>query len=243
MTTSAFFARVTITIATLVAAACATSPVTSDRRDAIQQKSVGVVSLLGDDLHGVYAGFTRLTDEGFSAQVPEWQLDRVGAERFVEQLKSKGYSAKTIRASEATTSYYRPNSFIEGEQLLDVDRLAALASREQVDTLVVIKQTFPNRADGNEQSFKGAYGLFYHNILGIKKSAIYTLIAIEVVDVAQRKVIAKHRAASWTAWSEDVPSWHPSFTEYSPSDQQIARQMIQTQLLDRINTAASELKF
>lgn len=204
------------------------------------REAVGVVSLLGTRLETIHVGDS--STERSTTDVAEWQIDRLVATGLVKLLQAQGSPARPVLSTEPIERFYLEPSLSEGTGELDFDALIALGKKARVATLVVVHRIARNARDPHQRSFEGSYGLYYRSLFGIRRSTVYTLVGIEVIDVSQSRIVAHHQAPAWDGWDDELPAWAASFGDLTPQAQATVRRHVEKRLLERVQAAATELK-
>jgi hypothetical protein len=71
---------------------------------------------------------------------------------------------------------------------------------------------------------------------------VYTLVGLQVIDIAGARVLDFQRVNAWNSWDDQLPAWTPTFADLSPEAQLSVRRQLETQLLERVQAAAAVLK-
>ncbi|MGH8515951.1 MAG: hypothetical protein ACREUE_00685 [Panacagrimonas sp.] len=203
---------------------------------------IGVVSVLGAELDAVRVSPPTDPVEHYKAQVDAWRVDRLTAGVMVEQLRVRGHATTQLHISLPLDRIYRPSEYTADSGLLNVEALAAVARDARVSTLIVIRRVAPDKQGPHQQFFQGAYGLYHRELFGIRRSSVYALIGVDVVDANHATVVAKHRVAAWGGWSDQLPAWSPRFADLSLEDRAALRNRIQSHLVGQVKAIASEIQ-
>lgn len=156
--------------------------------DLTQTRRIGVVSLLGDEFHGLRIGTTVFQNARYSVKVPEWQVDAYATDKAIELLRQ--------RSRFEATALDRRDLVIERLRVDGPQQLLAIAARQGVDRLLVIR---PGTATSQERVlFTPGYGMMERSLLNLMRRCVYAAYRIDVLDVKTGQEIA------WE-WGGDFP--------------------------------------
>lgn len=203
--------------------------------DAAKISRVGVISLLGNNFHGVSIGTTIFNNEYFEGNVPEWEIDRFAESRILELLGSN--PRLTVARFE-----YKPtleDGLISKE---GAKKFFAEAKKQAFDTLVVVD---PSGYD-NAPHLKPGYGLFDRSFLGAEVSrCTYSLFIVEVLDVQSEKRTGWQWSFDpWTGHpcqGETSVAWKGSFDQYTSQERDEFRRLVEKETSDGVRIALVKL--
>lgn len=206
-----------------VLSACESSnsrrPVSPEELD--RPMRVGVISTLGDTVHGAYIGFTIFNNEFFSANVPEWEVDAFTTNTVLKLLeKRSGFEYSAIKRDALSSKPY--SSELERE-------LLAAAKQQAFDRVMVV---YGERWDQLPQ-LTPAYGIFVRNALGLTQGCIYAIFRIRILDVATGKQVDQGLGGDGAVCHSERPPKIPfknQFSHYSPEEKQAMRTALESTL-------------
>lgn len=192
---------------------------------------VGVVSMLGDTFYGISKGTTVFNNDGFTASVPDWNVDKQSAATALNLLRSN--------ARFESAALDRTGLSVAQLQADDAKALWQAAQAQQFGRLVVI---LPGVSD-NFRLFHPGYGLYERSLLGYSKRCIYAGYVVNVYDVATRKVIGWEwggESPCQLGSDNDLP-FKARFEDYSPHEQQVMRKRLEARMATTLNGALGQL--
>jgi hypothetical protein len=173
--------RWTVVAAALALGACAAmdlkQSLTEQERSAMHK--VGVVSLLGDKVNGVFVGTTPLNNQHFAAPVAHWNIDAFVVAQIVQLLGQPG-------AHFAVGEIAHPGLDADA---LRADRARLLWETAQSQGFDTVVSVWPTVSE-NFPFFKPGYGLYDNTLLGHSHRCLYASYTVEIYDVASRRRLA-----------------------------------------------------
>lgn len=225
--------RVPLIAAILSLCACAAMDLKQalSAADVARFHKVGVVSLLGDSVNGVYIGTTPLDSRRFTGAVPEWQIDRFVADQALGIIAAGGRVAAG-RIDPAGTD-------LAGLRADRARRLWELARAQGFDTVVSV---WPSVSE-NFPFFKPGYGLYDNSLLGQSRRCLFASYTVEVYDVASRRRIAWEwgGAAPCRMGADGGLVFLDGFDKYSDAQKQAMRTGIEARFAETLRYALVKL--
>jgi hypothetical protein len=197
-------------------------------------KNVGVVSLLGDQFHGVYVGFTVFGNTNFEADVADWAIDRYAEELLAAHLREKHSVNATPLAVDAAARrryFESPPSLLKGP---DLDAIYAAAKEQGFDTIAFVL----GGSNGNNRFHKPGYGFYARSALGGTPRCVYTAFIVTINSVETRN--QSDQAAPICAFGERELEWKDKFEDYSAQEQALMRRKVEASLKAELPASASE---
>lgn len=214
---------------------CATTslqhPVAAD--DLAAARQLGVYSAFGETVSGRLVGLTAFGNEGFTAWMPQWGIDRDAAMRAALLLASGGRFKAVPVDHSAVAAAPALNGGAPAPALWEA------AARQHIDTLVVLQ---PDVYD-DFPFFPAGVGLYEHAIPLQASGCVYAAFSVHVYDVATRRPLA------WE-WAGDAPCafgrkaelpFKKSLDAYAPAEQALLRQRITERVDDGLGYALEKL--
>ena len=178
---------------------------------------VGVVSLIGDDLHVVTRGLTVFGNSAFDATLPEWQIDATAQDRVLADL-SRNPAFQSVRLERESLSI-KDLDADEGRALYE------LAQRQGFDTVVVVRPGVSQ----NYAYLPAGVGIFNHTLPGMSPHPVaYAGFVVSVVSVGERK----QKAWEWGGvmpfemGKENIVPMHERLDQFSPDDKTRLRERV-----------------
>lgn len=192
---------------------------------------VGVVSLMGDDFHGVTLGLTIFGNSSFLGEVPDWQVDHEANNRALADLSRN--ASFTAAALDVGNTSIKALTADDGRAIYD------LAATQGFDTLVVIEPG----VSSNYPYLPPGIGVFSSSVpLMTPRPMPYVGFTVVVINVAERKEKAWEwgGAAPFSFEGGSVPM-HESFGQFTSEEKSQLRERILTNLGRGIDYALEKL--
>ena len=196
-----------------------------DNEDKQHINNVGVISLLGDRFHGVSIGATIFGNKGYSADVPDWEIDKYIESSVADALaRSTSYNVSIIdKAGTSANRFYTDQQGI----MINDDKLYSLPDVTKLDTIILIDRTQYD----NQPFLRSPYGFYQRTSSNVAYyQCIYSLFTISVLDTTLRQ----DTAISWSfplrgrgachEPEEGLPvAWKNQFEEYTDAEQELIK--------------------
>lgn len=238
-------------------AGCATAPSTLPAEKLASIRDVGVISLLGDDIHLTHIGLTVFGNTQTSHAVNDWEIDKHAMEVLQASLQKTGtYQAREITFDRAalmqvyTDSVYSPVDF-----KLVAAELAEIAQAHGIDTFVVVTRYSAQDPVGHRSVYYEGAGLFSSGIGdALIKVAPYVWYKLDVVDGKTAQVVASTRGTvkqknpglfgpEYTLPYEEVDKswWNEDFNAMSETQKNQLRDKLKELLSDSLPHTLEEI--
>ena len=137
-------------------------------------KNVAVVSLLGDNFHGIHIGGTIFNNVEYEASVPEWKIDALTEQVIIEHVSKKSLRHASLLKHDAglTERFIKSFSFLNNG--FNYDEVINLAKQQGADTAILVEPTYYE----NMPFHKPGYGFFERSLFSSKHSCVYSLFTI-----------------------------------------------------------------
>lgn len=206
-------------------AGCAPFPGRINAEDLQPQKTVAVVSLLGDTFHGIRLRW--MSTEAYKVSVPDW---KVGArtEQFVKVFLERDGRRKAV-VLEADRGLLKPIEDRRGPFGSDFSDLVAMAKAKNAEAVLVV---FPF-TDGLRRALGSGYG-FLEGLMYV--SAMFSVYSTET-----GRQLGWERSLPQTSRT-DFP-WRRGFDKYSASEMDTIRDLTIQNLQQTVNRALADLGY
>lgn len=224
-------------LATLLLTACSGMRGGLAKTDLESSKAVAVVSLLGQNFHGIHVGTTVFGNTAFDASVPEWNIDGIAEQTIISQLgKTASRSAIALQHDpDLETRLEKTRSFMQG---YDYQDLVNLAKKQGADTLILVQQV---RYD-NAPFHKPGYGFFERTFLGNSQRCVYSLFIMSAFSVENGKKVGWEWGFPCESGETEL-EWKDSFDKYSEKEIQQLRRKTEESVKQSIMKALAVLGY
>jgi hypothetical protein len=141
--------------------------------------SIGVVSLLSDEIHLRYDGATVFQNRNTKDKVPQWKIDE-----FVSNVAATSLARGSVHRVGVISNHGMLDPLTGS--VTTYFPLFERAEKNQLDTLIVIRPFEPSRSN----YFQGGYGLWDSSgWKSVQSHCAYSWVAVEVWDVDSKDKI------------------------------------------------------
>lgn len=223
-----YFIALTI-VATLLLNGCAAIGMRRDipQTERMSIRTIGVVSVLGNEFHSTYIGTTIFGNKSHSMNVNAWNIDEHAISVAIKVLDSMGpYQAQSL-----------------GSGFTDISAVMDTARKAGVDAVVAI---IPSGYD-NQPHYVGGYGFHRHNMFGIQRDCIYSLFTTNVYAVSSARELGWEwsfptskgigcygKTSDGKSWTTQM-QWREHSDEYSERE----RKQFRTNILESVSDSVS----
>jgi hypothetical protein len=198
------------------------------------EKKVAVVSLLGDQFHGIRVGTTVFGNLEYEADVSEWNIDQ-----FAEQLLASHFrDAHSLAVVPLNLDATERKRFARSESAFmgyDYDRIFELARAQGFDVLALVK---PVKYQ-NAPFFKPGYGFYEKTFMGSERRCVYTLFIVDFRSVASQAEMGWEWGKPCQGGEREL-QWREKFGDFTESEKVLLRQRVEESLRGAMLPAASE---
>jgi hypothetical protein len=212
-------------------AACTLAPVDRGLCKFASAKQVAVLSLLGDQFHGVRVGMTVFGNLNYDAEVPEWQIESFSENLVISWLRNK----HALKASPLILDKAQRRRFLESPGFFsghNYDEIVAQAKAQGSDAIVLL-------IPSSLQFHKPGYGFFQR---GGERRCVYSSFGIEILAVGSGNHLGGALKRPCESGERDIP-WREKFEEYSQSEKTTLRAKVEANLSFAIPAALDDAYF
>ena len=209
---------------------CAAIPLSAEHAGSIHK--IGVVSLLGNSIHGSFTGTTIFGNRIFDENASEIRMDETAESIVIKEIRAGGrYSAVALpqERAEALAKSQAANGWrtrLYGAHSNDLNEQAVLIARaHQVDAVIFIIPVSESEAPVP----RNGWGIAGTNHFGLTSFMAYVNSQVKLMDGHTGKVLAEtlNKEVAAAAAPKGFP-WKDGYSQYSASEKELIRNQLHT---------------
>lgn len=216
----------------LLFASCASPKITAAQKASLRR--VGVVSIMGDEVHGAFRGTTAFGNREHADIAPDFAIDQVAEQAATRRLASAGIQARPLPSARATlkqnpppASYGLDVAFTKEKEARASALVRQICAANNVDGLAIIKPGVFGPNDLTPVRMEGV-GRSGANVFGMKSHGVFTILNVLVYDRAGTRLTI---GGSWPGGEQiEEFGWRERLADYPPAERAVIREKIQAAL-------------
>lgn len=222
---------------TLLLAACSGMRGGLSKTDLESSKKVAVVSLLGQNFHGIHVGTTVFGNTAYDTHVPEWNIDGMAEQTIISHIgRAASLSAIALQHDPDLGSRLESTrSFMQG---YDYQEVINLAKKQGADTVILVQ---PIRYD-NAPFHKPGYGFFERTFLGSSRRCVYSLFIMSAFSTESGRKVGWEWGFPCESGEAEM-EWKDGFDKYSEKELQLLRRKTEESVKQNVMKALAVLGY
>ncbi len=201
-------------------------------------RKVAVISLLGENFHGIRVATTVFGNIYYVTSVPDWNIDGITEDFIVSRVSSPGIRSALALAHDSALQKRFVKSWGFANNGFDYDELFALAKEQGADTLIVVQPT----PYSNARFHRPGYGFYENTFMGGSRRCVYSLFTVDVFSVSSGDRLGWEWGLPCESGETEI-AWKRGFLEYTEEEKERLREKTVASVISGVSNALKILGF